>query len=170
MGLFSRRARSSASRPHGYHSTGLCACFLRYGLVSEAGWLVYFSVPSLFKCLVCVILPCPTLVAWALAVLKLKHVDRAQSGSTAEGGEIGDSDGRAAGRDKSFVHDSRYSLFAAHVRPSPMRQDSSAGNRGHVRVVEAVLATKGGQVADRTYMLSVRIDKSFMCLDELTLA
>src|SRR5690349_1150341 len=36
IGLFSRRARASASSPHGYQSTGLCACCSRYGLVSFA--------------------------------------------------------------------------------------------------------------------------------------
>ncbi len=32
MGLFSERAFSNASSPHGYQSTGLCACWRRYGL------------------------------------------------------------------------------------------------------------------------------------------
>src|SRR5438128_11847008 len=36
IGLFSWRARSSASVPHGYQSTGLFACCRRYGLVSLA--------------------------------------------------------------------------------------------------------------------------------------
>jgi hypothetical protein len=36
MGLFSRRAFSNASSPHGYHSTGLPACWWIYGLVSKA--------------------------------------------------------------------------------------------------------------------------------------
>src|SRR5687768_14142240 len=36
IGLSSRRARSSASSPHGYQSTGLWACWRRYGLVSRA--------------------------------------------------------------------------------------------------------------------------------------
>ena len=31
IGLSSRRARSNASSPHGYQSTGLCACWRRYG-------------------------------------------------------------------------------------------------------------------------------------------
>src|SRR5215469_7178977 len=65
MGFLSRLARSSASGPHGYHSTGLCACFVRYGLVSEARRFVYFGVPSLFECLGCVMLPCPALMTWA---------------------------------------------------------------------------------------------------------
>ena len=33
-------ARRSASSPHGYQSTGLCACWSRYGLVSSARRLV----------------------------------------------------------------------------------------------------------------------------------
>src|SRR6187402_848020 len=36
IGLSSRRARSSASGPHGYQSTGWWACWSRYGLVSRA--------------------------------------------------------------------------------------------------------------------------------------
>src|SRR3954470_12468555 len=36
IGLFSRFDRSSASGPHGYQSTGLFACWRRYGLVSLA--------------------------------------------------------------------------------------------------------------------------------------
>src|SRR3569623_3665169 len=36
MGLSSRHARSSAAVLHGYHSTGLCACCTRLGLVSSA--------------------------------------------------------------------------------------------------------------------------------------
>src|SRR4051794_27277815 len=36
IGRCSRRARSSASSPHGYHSTGFPACWRRYGLVSPA--------------------------------------------------------------------------------------------------------------------------------------
>src|SRR6185295_13756700 len=39
-GLFSRRARPSASSPHGYQSTGLWACWRRYGLLSPARRLV----------------------------------------------------------------------------------------------------------------------------------
>src|SRR5437588_12163717 len=31
IGLFSRRALANASSPHGYQSTGLCACWRRYG-------------------------------------------------------------------------------------------------------------------------------------------
>src|SRR5579863_9444200 len=40
MGLPSSRARSSASRPHGYHCTGLCACWRRYALDSVASWFI----------------------------------------------------------------------------------------------------------------------------------
>src|SRR5665213_4512266 len=36
IGLSSRLARSSASGPHGYQSTGLPACWSKYGLVSSA--------------------------------------------------------------------------------------------------------------------------------------
>src|SRR5262249_26591350 len=36
MGRSSSRARASASSPHGYQSTGLPACWRRYGLVSAA--------------------------------------------------------------------------------------------------------------------------------------
>ena len=36
MGLSSAFARASASSPHGYQFTGLCACCLRYGLDSFA--------------------------------------------------------------------------------------------------------------------------------------
>src|SRR5215470_4540109 len=36
MGLSSARAFAKASSPHGYQSTGLCACCSRYGLVSRA--------------------------------------------------------------------------------------------------------------------------------------
>src|SRR5262245_60434675 len=36
MGLSSRRARSRASLPQAYQSTGLSACLARYGLVSFA--------------------------------------------------------------------------------------------------------------------------------------
>ncbi len=36
IGRSSVFARSSASGPHGYQSTGLCACWSRYGLVSSA--------------------------------------------------------------------------------------------------------------------------------------
>src|SRR5580692_6205124 len=35
IGLFSTLARSSASLPHGYQSTGLYACCRRYGLCSS---------------------------------------------------------------------------------------------------------------------------------------
>src|SRR5580700_6723277 len=68
MGLFSVRARSSASVAHGYHSTGSWACLRRYGLVSADRWFVYFGVPSLFKCCecsVCITVPSPALVAGA---------------------------------------------------------------------------------------------------------
>ena len=36
----SLRARSSASSPHGYQSTGLCRCWSRYGEVSLARWFM----------------------------------------------------------------------------------------------------------------------------------
>src|SRR6476646_10784008 len=36
MGLFSWRAVANASSPHGYQSTGLCACWRRYGDFSWA--------------------------------------------------------------------------------------------------------------------------------------
>src|SRR2546422_2133139 len=36
IGRSSSRARPSASGPHGYQSTGLWACWRRYGLVSPA--------------------------------------------------------------------------------------------------------------------------------------
>src|SRR5882762_8231299 len=36
IGLSSWRALANASSPHGYQSTGLCACCSRYGLVSRA--------------------------------------------------------------------------------------------------------------------------------------
>src|SRR4051794_6732125 len=39
-GLFSARALANASSPHGYQSTGLCACWRRYGEVSSARRLV----------------------------------------------------------------------------------------------------------------------------------
>src|SRR5512147_453361 len=42
-GLSSARARAKASSPHGYQSTGLCACCSRYGLVSRARRLVNFG-------------------------------------------------------------------------------------------------------------------------------
>src|SRR5271157_1584302 len=38
IGLSSSRARRRASSPHGNHSTGLSACWRRYGLVSSARW------------------------------------------------------------------------------------------------------------------------------------
>src|SRR5690348_11336916 len=50
MGLRSLNARSKASSPHGYQSTGLCACWRRYGLVSELSRLVYFGLPSGLRC------------------------------------------------------------------------------------------------------------------------
>src|SRR5438034_658627 len=40
MGRSSRRARAMASSPQGYQSTGLWACWRRYGLVSWASRLV----------------------------------------------------------------------------------------------------------------------------------
>src|SRR6266853_4997185 len=46
IGLFSLRAFSNASLPHGYQSTGLCACWSRYGLVSLASRLVCVAMPS----------------------------------------------------------------------------------------------------------------------------
>src|SRR3954468_3226240 len=36
MGTFRRRASASASGPHCHHSTGLSACWSRYGLVALA--------------------------------------------------------------------------------------------------------------------------------------
>src|SRR6266536_2133947 len=36
IGLFSSRALAKASAPHGYQSTGLCACWRRYGDFSRA--------------------------------------------------------------------------------------------------------------------------------------
>src|SRR6267143_2966506 len=44
IGLFSFRALAKASSPHGYHSTGLCACCRRYG---------DFSCASRFVCSGC---------------------------------------------------------------------------------------------------------------------
>src|SRR5947208_3240677 len=41
IGRFSARAFASASGPHGYQSTGLCACCRKYGLVS---WIRRFAV------------------------------------------------------------------------------------------------------------------------------
>src|SRR4029077_14136106 len=55
MGRSRARARASASFPHGYQSTGLCACCRRYGLVSEMRWLVYFGVPSGLRWLLCIL-------------------------------------------------------------------------------------------------------------------
>src|SRR5258705_3514066 len=39
IGLSSLRARSNASAPHGYHSTGLSLCWRRYGECSAASRL-----------------------------------------------------------------------------------------------------------------------------------
>src|SRR5882724_10389000 len=44
MGLSSVRERSRASGPHGYQSTGLCACWSRYGLVSSINLFVCCSL------------------------------------------------------------------------------------------------------------------------------
>src|SRR6266581_8961897 len=44
MGLSSVRERSRASGPHGYQSTGLCACWRRYGLVSSISLFVCCSL------------------------------------------------------------------------------------------------------------------------------
>src|ERR1700730_8353863 len=44
MGLSSERERSRASGPHGYQSTGLCACWSRYGLVSWINLFVWLCV------------------------------------------------------------------------------------------------------------------------------
>jgi hypothetical protein len=35
IGLFSCLALANASSPHGYQSTGLCACWSRYGLLES---------------------------------------------------------------------------------------------------------------------------------------
>src|ERR1041384_5749372 len=50
IGLCSTRAFVKASSPHGYQSTGLCACCKRYGLVSCCSRLV---------CLCSLTLACP---------------------------------------------------------------------------------------------------------------
>src|SRR5579883_572872 len=47
MGLFSSRARRSASSPQGYQSTGLWACCSRYGLVSSLSRL---AMALAFQC------------------------------------------------------------------------------------------------------------------------
>src|SRR4029453_930975 len=46
IGLSSARARANASSPHGYQSTGLWACWSRYGLVSLARRLVVTESPD----------------------------------------------------------------------------------------------------------------------------
>src|SRR3990170_2062559 len=51
-GRFSLPAFSNASSPQGYQSTGLCACWSRYGLVSRKSRFVYFARPSGRRCLV----------------------------------------------------------------------------------------------------------------------
>src|SRR6185437_8246849 len=45
IGRPSDRARSSASSPQGYHSTGLSACWSRYGLVSPASRFMRTTIP-----------------------------------------------------------------------------------------------------------------------------
>src|SRR5512145_809785 len=45
-GLSSARARANASSPHGYQSTGLCACCSRYGLLSRARRLSPTGIPA----------------------------------------------------------------------------------------------------------------------------
>src|SRR5690349_22420579 len=45
-GLSSARARSNASSPHGYQSTGLSRCWRRYGLVSPASRFTRSKLPS----------------------------------------------------------------------------------------------------------------------------
>src|SRR5262245_54079353 len=47
MGLFSARARANASGPHGYQSTGLCACWSRYGDDSFASRFAAIANPML---------------------------------------------------------------------------------------------------------------------------
>src|SRR5207249_11432037 len=42
--LSSARARANASSPHGYQSTGLSACWRRYGLVSPASRFISLRV------------------------------------------------------------------------------------------------------------------------------
>src|SRR5215471_16868271 len=44
--LFSFFAFANASGPQGYQSTGLCACWSRYGLVSRASRFVFFGLGS----------------------------------------------------------------------------------------------------------------------------
>jgi hypothetical protein len=51
-----------------------------------------------------------------------------------------------------------------------MRDDPAAGHGSHVRIFEAMIAAKGRKVANGSDGLSTRIDKSFVCLYELTLA
>src|SRR6266566_6994252 len=46
MALSSSRARARASSPHGYQSTGLSACWRRYGLVSPARRFISLLSPS----------------------------------------------------------------------------------------------------------------------------
>src|SRR3990170_4330190 len=51
-GRFRSLACANASSPQGYQSTGLCACWSRYGLVSRKSRFVYFARPSGRRCLV----------------------------------------------------------------------------------------------------------------------
>src|SRR5215207_5281777 len=46
IGRSSARASSKASSPHGYQSTGLSACWRRYGLVSPARRFISLLSPS----------------------------------------------------------------------------------------------------------------------------
>src|SRR6266851_3260100 len=63
IGLSSRRALSKASSPHGYQSTGLWACWSKYGLFSLIKRLVY--------CPSCVI-PAFSFFCWVLFLIKAR--------------------------------------------------------------------------------------------------
>src|SRR5207302_3091712 len=102
--FFSGRAPSSASLAHGYQSEGLVACCFRYGLVSAARRFVYFGMPSLFECSICIMIPGPALMARSIAALELVHVNDTQVAGTTESGKICDPDDCAAGSDESLVH------------------------------------------------------------------
>jgi hypothetical protein len=62
------------------------------------------------------------------------------------------------------------SLPAVYMGPSSVATDAPLHNGYHVRIVQTIFAAESGQVCDRIYKITFRIDEAFISLDIVSLA
>ena len=104
-------------------------------------------------------------MARTLTAFHLEHVYDAQIACSTESGQVGNYREHTAWRNEPCVFPHRTSEFPAKVGPATMADDSTVGNRNHVRLLEAMAAAEFSEVCDGGRFLAIWIDESIVALD-----